>query len=379
MTIEKLELDNSMKRFSISKLRANQAYVKMCEAHCVGMNSIQNAIDYMSNALNVDKASGVWLDYIGWLVGTNRQYFDASEFFKVNSPDLNTEKYFYFPTETTWTQGTLNDVLFRQRIKAKIGYNVSKGTREENLAIIKNMTNADKVIITKTYDFNPDSITVVGSPTITSDGVASGFSSNNYIKTVPVNTISVNNFSISIGFTMGAQHQNVLFTSMKNGSTEYGIAIITNTNKIYGYASSTGSGWDIYGAKIGTTTLVEGVKYLLTLSFNGSQYICKLLNQETGIETVEWTVDNNFKIYVGENPIALGSQAWVAMSGSIDLKQFSITVDGKEVYNCIKRRNKMLDIKLIGDNIITSSVNGLRQDIESILGATIGLNNLEIN
>ena len=39
----------------------------------------------------------------------------------------------------------------------------------------------------------------------------------------------------------------------------------------------------------------------------------------------------------------------------------------------------MLDIKLIGDNLIYSGVNSLRQDIENVLGATIGLNNLEIN
>lgn len=149
MTVEKLELNNLMQRFSISKLRANKAYVKMCEAHCVGMNSIQNAVDYISNALDIDKASGIWLDYIGWLVGTTRDFFDMSEFFSVNSPDINVEKYFYFPTETTWTQGSLSDVLFRQRIKAKIGYNISKGTREENLFIIKNMTNAQEVIIEK--------------------------------------------------------------------------------------------------------------------------------------------------------------------------------------------------------------------------------------
>jgi hypothetical protein len=137
---------------------------------------------------------------------------------------------------------------------------------------------------------------------------------------------------------MGAKHQNTLFNSRLNGSTEYGIAIITNTNRIYGYASSKGTTWDIYGGKIGTTTLVEGVKYLLTLSFNGSQYICKLLNQETGIETVKWTVDSNLKIYAGKNPIALGAQAWEAMSGSIDLKHFSITVDGKEVFTGAKEK-----------------------------------------
>lgn len=149
MAIEKLDLEGLIKSFSISKLRSNQAYVKLCEAHCKGLNTIQDAINYMTDMLDIDKANGVWLDYIGWLVGTTRSFFDMGSFFCVNSADINVEKYFYFPTQTQWTQGKLDDVIFRQRIKAKIGYNISKGTREENIYIIKNLTNADKAVITK--------------------------------------------------------------------------------------------------------------------------------------------------------------------------------------------------------------------------------------
>ena len=149
MAIEKFNLENLMKSYSISELTKYPAYVKLCEAHCKGLNSIQNAIDYMTDMLDIDKASGVWLDYIGWLVGTTRSFFDMGSFFCVNSADINVEKYFYFPTETQWTKGGLSDVIFRQRIKAKIGYNISKGTREENIYIIKNMTNADRAVITK--------------------------------------------------------------------------------------------------------------------------------------------------------------------------------------------------------------------------------------
>jgi hypothetical protein len=190
--------------------------------------------------------------------------------------------------------------------------------------------------------FDISKFTVVGSPTITSDGVASGFSSNDLVETVVLKTISSNNFNISIGFTMGTLHQNVLFTSMKSGYTEHGIAIITNTNKIYGYASSTGSSWDIYAAKIGTTTLVSGTRYLLNLTFNGFQYICKLLNLDTNIETTEWVVDSDLKIFAGNNIIALGARFWSAMSGSIDLPYTSITVDGKEVFTGAKENYYVL-------------------------------------
>lgn len=149
MTIEKIDLNNLMLQNSITSLRENDGYKKLCEAHCQGMISIQNAVDFLTNALNVDKASGVFLDYIGWLVGTTRVAFNMGDFFCVNSADINVQKYFYFPSSTKWLQGQLSDVLFRQRIKAKIGYNISNGTREENLYIIKNLTNADRVVITK--------------------------------------------------------------------------------------------------------------------------------------------------------------------------------------------------------------------------------------
>ena len=149
MSIEKIDLNSLILQNSITSLRENDGYQKLCEAHCKGMISIQNAVDFLTNALNVDKASGVFLDYIGWLVGTTRTSFSISGFFCVNSNDINVEKQFYFPTETKLEQGSLVDVIFRQRIKAKIGYNISKGTREDNLYIIKNLTNADKVVITK--------------------------------------------------------------------------------------------------------------------------------------------------------------------------------------------------------------------------------------
>jgi hypothetical protein len=77
------------------------------------------------------------------------------QFFCVNAPHLNEEKYFYFEGESDFAKGNLSDVLFRQKIKAKIAYNASKGTREENLRIIKGITNADVVVIT-----NPSPMTL---------------------------------------------------------------------------------------------------------------------------------------------------------------------------------------------------------------------------
>ncbi len=145
--VEQLELTNTMLRYSISEFRANPAYVKICEAHCIGLQTIQDAVDYLSNCLDMDKAEGIWLDYIAWLVGTTRNATALLRFFCLNVPHLNVEKYFYFPGLTDFSATQLDDAVLRQRIKATIGYNTSRGTREENLRILKGISNADLIKI----------------------------------------------------------------------------------------------------------------------------------------------------------------------------------------------------------------------------------------
>lgn len=147
MTINSYELDKKMLEYSISEFRNIPEYVKLCEAFCVGLSKIQNGVNYLSDAIQLDKAEGIWLDYIGWLVGITREYSDITKFFCVNAEDVNALKYFWFKDQSVGINGTLDDELFRRRIYAKIGYNTSKCTRNENIKIIKNMTFADHVVI----------------------------------------------------------------------------------------------------------------------------------------------------------------------------------------------------------------------------------------
>lgn len=151
MTLQTYELDKKMLEYSISQYRGVPEYVKICEAFCVGLNSIQNGINYLSNMIDKDKAEGIWLDYIGWLVGSVREeYINTSDFFCANAEDVNVPKRFYFPNLSNQAGATtsLGDVLFQGQINAKIAYNVSNGTREDNIRIIKSLVNADKVVIT---------------------------------------------------------------------------------------------------------------------------------------------------------------------------------------------------------------------------------------
>lgn len=147
MALETYEVDKKMLEYSISQFRNIPEYLKMCEAFTVGLSTIQTSVDYLSDMIDLDKAEGTWLDYIAWLVGTKRSSYDITQYFCVNEPHLNVEKYFYFEGVSTLESGTLDDVYLRKRIKAKVAYNTSKCTRNENIRIIKGMINADKVVI----------------------------------------------------------------------------------------------------------------------------------------------------------------------------------------------------------------------------------------
>ena len=171
MALETYELDKKMLEYSISQFRNIPEYVKMCEAFSVGLGTIQNAVDYLSDMIDIDKAEGIWLDYIGQLVGQTRsQYIDTDKFFCVNAEDVNKEKRFYFPNLSANSGGVsdLSDNLFQNQIKAKIAYNTSNGTRKDNIKIIKQSVNADKVIIENVSPMELG-ITLYGENIITTD------------------------------------------------------------------------------------------------------------------------------------------------------------------------------------------------------------------
>ena len=171
MALETYELDKKMLEYSISEFRIIPEYVKMCEAFAVGCDTIQSSVNYLSDMIDLDKAEGVWLEYIGALVGQPRgQIIDTDQFFCVNASDVNKLKRFYFPSLNVNSSGVsnLNDSLFKGQIRAKIAYNISNGTREDNIRIIKQMVNADKVIIENVSPMEL-AITLYGENIITTD------------------------------------------------------------------------------------------------------------------------------------------------------------------------------------------------------------------
>lgn len=163
MSLEKIEIDKKLLQYSLSQFRNIPEYVAMCEAIAKGMSTVQDCVDYLSDMIDIDKAEGVWLDYIGALVGEYRtEKIDIDKYFCVNAEDVNEEKYFYFPSLSFSGRGSkISDDLFRNKIKAKIAYNISKGTKEDMIKILKLFLNAIKVFIKRVGSMQID-VTAIG-------------------------------------------------------------------------------------------------------------------------------------------------------------------------------------------------------------------------
>ena len=138
-------------KYLISYFRPNEDIKNILLAIGMRFNELQDIIIQLLDSLTISKARGFLLDNIGAEVGTTRDEVDYGDYFCVNLPHLKVAKRFYFlasnldPNQKV----TLKDAEFIQKIMAVIGSNLSSGTRNENLNIIKMLTNAESVIIKK--------------------------------------------------------------------------------------------------------------------------------------------------------------------------------------------------------------------------------------
>jgi hypothetical protein len=182
--------------------------------------------------------------------------------------------------------------------------------------------------------------TVVGSPTISSDFVASGFSGQyggsgaSYL-TFPANTfrpstkswkveckatlpsVIPNGCFFCLNFIAGA-NSGVLIKVNTDGSLNYQ-AFDTNNNLILSHSSNAG-------------TVSANQTISIAIEFTGSQYKCYLDG------TVLQTIDSTSTIYQSntiDNAIGARVGAEQPFTGSIDLKEFKIYVDNKLAYQAV--------------------------------------------
>lgn len=136
--------------YIISQFRGKTGIKETFDAIAEQYEKLQGDVKALLDWTSVDTATGELLDYIGFLFGITREYFDISQYICLNEDDMNRSKLFFFKEGgTADSSGSLSDRNFRSRIRAKIASKFSSNTREDNIYVIKNMTFAENVEITK--------------------------------------------------------------------------------------------------------------------------------------------------------------------------------------------------------------------------------------
>ena len=179
----------------------------------------------------------------------------------------------------------------------------------------------------KRSTFDKSKFTVVGNPTITDDGIASGFSGSNYI-TIPNYLKGKRNYEIDIEFTLpGTLKEYGYVFSEANAMT--GLSVFYDRTYVYVRATSANVN--------GFTKSIANGNYKLKIKYNdgvGSvQYRVNNAEEETYQLNLSNYVDFQEDLLSLSCRIKNGTGDGSLFNGSIDLKAFSITVDGKEVFN----------------------------------------------
>lgn len=175
---------------------------------------------------------------------------------------------------------------------------------------------------------DPKKFVKVGSPVITDDGIASGFSSGNYLKTITIDTSK--NIDIFCSFTTGSNSAINAIMAIEGSGRLFALDISDAHLRLF--ASTDGTNWTVNGDTI-KTGIEQNTNYLIRIqSGNGSFSIKEYANNNW----VSLYNNNNFTLHAESGRyLILGVERGhnQPFLGSTDLKQFSITVDGVPVFS----------------------------------------------
>lgn len=210
-----------------------------------------------------------------------------------------------------------------------------------------NTTDIENLKETKNNNiFDIGKFTVVGNPTITDDGVASGFSGSDYIQInnvdfsrpweiqVPFKLNSINDLATPILKIQGYNYGNITYY---NNKTKEFIQNFRINNKDFVLKRN--------------ITINININYLYIYGWDGNKYYIKLINDNNIIIDIKADNTSPLDISNTKRNIILGVQletypSWGSLQGSIDLSHFSITVDGKEVFNGLMESTKPIYDKI---------------------------------
>ena len=188
----------------------------------------------------------------------------------------------------------------------------------------------NQLVQMKHSTFDLSKFTVVGSPTITEDGIASGISASNYL-TFPLNINPQNILKIQIEGVHGdTQTSAGTLFYISDGTT----SLTLYRNRASKMSGEVGSTSKTYISDTAVTTNGARYKYVVSFDIVTNKYSYQYYENDVLI-----TQKDNMLISVladmNWSNITIGNigKEYSPLKGSIDLKQFSITVDGKEVFS----------------------------------------------
>lgn len=181
--------------------------------------------------------------------------------------------------------------------------------------------------------FNSDAFTEVGSPTISDDGIASNFSNLYKIQTTQFNP-GERSWEITFAFNISESinAQRTILSQFQNN-----IFVWAQNNNFFVRVHS--GSWDTGDAlTYNKTGLSLSTNYKAEVGFTQTGYYVRLINLDTNTVVDTYSNTRTDVIYDGgTNKVTLGNHNTnnnlPFTGGSIDLKQFSITVDGVEVFS----------------------------------------------
>ena len=212
-------------------------------------------------------------------------------------------------------------------------------------------TAVDTINSTKNNNiFDISKFTVVGSPTITDDGVLSldGTNNrNNHVKCTIPEFNTTKPFKLYLPFKgVTAPSTSDAMIYYLSGSIQLNYTV-SGDIRVFLRSGTSENYWDILkDYRIVSTSIVSSKKdILLAIEFTGSRYILgyiadNIYREQGHIDTTS-VIHNNNLFDIGWNIVSSP-----AYSGQIDLKQFSITVDGEQIFNGLMESTKPIYDKI---------------------------------
>lgn len=183
---------------------------------------------------------------------------------------------------------------------------------------------------------------VVGNPTITDDGIASGFSANNYLKWPTFDTTKPWNISFKFNCNKYNEIQGLIRLDVKNNVC----VMVRPSGEIFFRNYYIGPNINL---KSEPNLIQLNTDYICDIGWTGTMYYLKINNNLIS------SIDSTNVTSPGETCLGVGQKGYYSSTSSIDLKRFPITVDGKEVFNGLMESTKPIYDKITNTNTALST------------------------